>query len=47
MNLNPFSGPMMSLPLVAYTSVQSSQANEIARGFGAASVLLAIGFPPS
>lgn len=42
MNLNPFSGPMMSLPLLAYKLVQSSQDNDVARGFGAASVLLVL-----
>ncbi len=42
MNINPFSGPMMSLPLFAYTEVQSSQNADIARGFGAASVLLVL-----
>ncbi len=40
MNVNPFNGPMMSLPLLAYTSVQSPQPNEIARGFGAAATLV-------
>jgi phosphate transport system permease protein len=41
-NLDPTSGPMMSLPLLAYTEVQSPQANEIARGFGAAATLLVL-----
>ena len=36
---NPF-GQMNSLPLMAYTSVQEPESVEIARGFGAASVLL-------
>jgi phosphate transport system permease protein len=40
MNVNPFNSPMMSLPLLAYTSVQSPQDNEISRGFGAAATLL-------
>ncbi|UAC01506.1 phosphate ABC transporter permease PstA [Dactylosporangium vinaceum] len=40
MNLDPFRGAMMSLPLLAYTQVQSPEPNEIARGFGTASVLL-------
>jgi len=42
LNFNPFSGPMMSLPLLAYTLVQSPEKTEIARGFGAASVLLVL-----
>ncbi|MFI5906745.1 phosphate ABC transporter permease PstA [Dactylosporangium sp. NPDC051541] len=40
MNLDPFHGSMMSLPLLAFTQVQSPEPNEIARGFGTASVLL-------
>ncbi len=40
LNFDPTRGPMMSLPLLAYTEVQSSQAAEVARGFGAAAVLL-------
>jgi phosphate transport system permease protein len=40
MNLNPLHGSMMSLPLLAYTSVASPEPNEIARGFGAAAILL-------
>ncbi len=40
MNVNPVSSPMMSLPLLAYTQVQSPIPNEIARGFGSAAVLL-------
>ena len=40
MNLNPFNGPMMSLPLMAYTLTGSSQSGDIARGFGAGAVLL-------
>jgi phosphate transport system permease protein len=36
---NPF-GKMNSLPLMAYTSVQEPQSVEIARGFGAAALLL-------
>jgi phosphate transport system permease protein len=39
LNTNPF-GQMNSLPLMAYTSVQEPESVEIARGFGAASVLL-------
>jgi len=33
---------MMSLPLLAYISVQSPEPNEIARGFGAAATLLVL-----
>ncbi|WP_433214999.1 phosphate ABC transporter permease PstA [Dactylosporangium sp. CS-047395] len=40
LNLDPFHGAMMSLPLLAYTQVQSPEPNEIARGFGTASALL-------
>jgi phosphate transport system permease protein len=40
LNWNPFSGPMMSLPLLAYLSVSAPEKTEIARGFGAAAVLL-------
>jgi phosphate transport system permease protein len=40
LNVNPKSGPMMSLPLMAYSSVQEPEAVEIARGFGAAALLL-------
>jgi phosphate transport system permease protein len=38
---NPF-GKMNSLPLMAYTSVQEPESVEIARGFGAASLLLVL-----
>jgi phosphate transport system permease protein len=41
-NFNPVSGPMMSLPLAAYTLVQNPEPNYIARGFGSAVVLLAL-----
>jgi phosphate transport system permease protein len=40
LNTDPFHGPMVSLPLEAFESVQSSQPNVIARGFGAAATLL-------
>ena len=40
LNFNPVHGPMMSLPLLAFTEVQSPQKAEIARGFGAAATLL-------
>ena len=42
LNVNPESSPMMSLPLLAYTEVQSPLHNEIARGFGSAAVLLVL-----
>jgi len=41
-NFNPLSGPMMSLPLLAFQSVQSPFPAEIARGFGAACTLLVL-----
>lgn len=40
MNLNPFEGPMISLPLQVFDFVRSPEPNMIARGFGAAAVLL-------
>jgi phosphate transport system permease protein len=42
LNFNPTSGPMMSLPLEAYTLVSNPEPNYIARGFGAAAVLLVL-----
>jgi phosphate transport system permease protein len=42
LNFNPFSGPMMSLPLLAYISVSFPEPAEIERGFGAACVLLVL-----
>jgi phosphate transport system permease protein len=39
-NTDPIHGPMMSLPLFAFTEVQRSQPNPIARAFGAAATLL-------
>lgn len=41
-NANPFHGPMNSLPLFIIQRVRSGQPGFIARGFGAAAVLLAI-----
>jgi phosphate transport system permease protein len=41
-NFNPLSGPMMSLPLLAYLSVSLPEPAEIERGFGAACVLLVL-----
>ena len=40
LNFNPAHSPMMSLPLLAFTEVQSKIPAETARGFGAAAVLL-------
>ena len=40
LNLNPFSGPMNSLPLFVFSAVRSGEPLYIARGFGAATVLL-------
>ncbi|AWB96452.1 phosphate ABC transporter permease PtsA [Agromyces badenianii] len=40
MNLNPFSGPMISLPLQVFELVKSPEPNMIARGFGAAATLI-------
>jgi phosphate transport system permease protein len=42
LNLNPVHGPMMSLPLLAYTLIESPEPNYIARGFAAAALLLAL-----
>ena len=39
-NFNPFEGPMISLPLQVFDFVRSPEPNMIARGFGAAAVLL-------
>lgn len=39
-NFNPFSGPMVSLPLATFAFVKSPQPNFIARGFGSAAVLM-------
>jgi phosphate transport system permease protein len=41
-NNNPFTNPMNSLPLYIFSAVRSGQPNFIARGFGAAAVLLAL-----
>jgi phosphate transport system permease protein len=41
LTFNPF-GELNSLPLMAYTSVQEPESVEIARGFGAASLLLVL-----
>ena len=39
-NFNPFSGPMISLPLATYTFVKSPEDNFVQRGFGSAAVLM-------
>jgi phosphate transport system permease protein len=41
-NLNPFSGPMVSLPLLTFSLTKSPEPGYIARGFGAATVLMVI-----
>jgi phosphate transport system permease protein len=41
-NTDPVHGPMMSLPLLAYTMVQNSQDNMVARGFGTAATLMVL-----
>ncbi|KAA9110985.1 phosphate ABC transporter permease PstA [Microbacterium rhizomatis] len=40
MNINPFEGPMISLPLQVFDFVKSPEPSMIARGFGAAAVLV-------
>ena len=42
MNFNPFSGPMISLPLQVFDFVKSPEPNMVARGFGTAAVLLVV-----
>jgi phosphate transport system permease protein len=39
-NFNPFSGAMVSMPLATFTFVKSPEPTMIARGFGAAAVLM-------
>jgi phosphate transport system permease protein len=41
-NFNPFSGPMVSLPLETFELVKSPEPNYIARGFGSAAVLMVL-----
>ncbi|MFY1634954.1 phosphate ABC transporter permease PstA [Solwaraspora sp. WMMB335] len=41
-NTDPVHGHMMSLPLLAYSLVQNSQDNMVARGFGTAATLLVL-----
>ncbi|SFR82600.1 phosphate ABC transporter membrane protein 2, PhoT family [Agromyces sp. CF514] len=40
LNLNPFSGPMISLPLQVFDFVKSPEPNMVARGFGTAATLV-------
>lgn len=42
LNKNPFSGPMVSLPLVVFQLVKSPEPTMVARGFGTAVVLMVI-----
>jgi len=42
MNVNPFSGPMISLPLQVFDFVKSPEPNMVARGFGTAAVLIVL-----
>lgn len=42
LNVNPFSGPMVSLPLETFQLVKSPQQTFIVRGFGTAAVLLTL-----
>jgi phosphate transport system permease protein len=43
-NFNPFSGPMVSLPFATFTLVKSPTPSQVARGFGAAAVLMVMVF---
>lgn len=42
LNVNPFDGPMVSLPLAVFTFVKSPEPGMVARGFGTAAVLLVL-----
>jgi phosphate transport system permease protein len=42
MNVNPTANPMVSLPLAAYELVKSPTETLVARGFGAAAVLMIV-----
>lgn len=42
MNLNPFSSPMISLPLQVFDFVRSPEPTMVARGFGTAAVLMVV-----
>jgi phosphate transport system permease protein len=41
-NLDPLSGPMVSLPLLTFSLTKSPEPGYVARGFGAAAVLMAL-----
>lgn len=43
-NLNPFEGAMVTLPFATFTLVKSPEETQIARGFGAAAVLMVMVF---
>ncbi len=43
-NVNPFQGAMVTLPFATFTLVKSPEASQIARGFGAAAVLMVLVF---
>jgi phosphate transport system permease protein len=42
LNVNPTSGPMVSLPLAAFELVRSPQPTQIARGFATAATLMVL-----
>ncbi|GHJ49231.1 phosphate transport system permease protein PstA [Catellatospora sp. TT07R-123] len=42
LNLDPFSGPQVSLPLVTFNLVRSPHPHMVTRGFGAAAVLMVV-----
>jgi phosphate transport system permease protein len=42
LNLNPFNGPMTSLPLTTFFFVKSPELTMVARGFGTAAVLMVL-----
>ncbi|MGO4102898.1 phosphate ABC transporter permease PstA [Leifsonia sp. YAF41] len=42
LNVNPFSGPMISLPLQVFEFVKSPEPTMIARGFGTAAILISL-----
>jgi len=42
LNLDPFKGPMTSLPLAVYNFIGSPQPNQVVRGFGTAATLLVL-----
>ncbi|NEM90799.1 phosphate ABC transporter permease PstA [Galbitalea soli] len=42
LNVNPFSGPMVSLPLATFSFVKSPEPSMISRGFGSAAVLMVL-----